>query len=52
MLKYLPITLIFLLGCPAGKTGERIRYRKEAFEAAISTSDGWDYLPLWFHKLD
>lgn len=38
--------------CPAGKTGERIRYSKEAFEAAISTSDGWNYLPLWFHKLD
>ena len=38
--------------CPAGKTGERIKYSKEAFEAAISTTDGWNYLPLWFHKLD
>ena len=37
--------------CPAGKTGEHIKYTKEAFEAAIATSNGWNYLPLWFHKL-
>jgi hypothetical protein len=38
--------------CPAGKTGEKIRYPKEVFEAAIATSNGWDYLPLWYHKLN
>jgi hypothetical protein len=38
--------------CPSGKTGERIKYHKDAFEAAIATSDGWSYLPLWFHKLN
>jgi hypothetical protein len=37
--------------CPIGKTGEHIKYTKEAFEAAIATSNGWNYLPLWFHKL-
>ena len=36
--------------CPAGKTGERIKYPKQAFEDAIST-DGWNYLSLWYHKL-
>ena len=38
--------------CPTGKTGERIRYHKDAFEAAIATSNGWDHLPLWYHKID
>lgn len=37
--------------CPTGLTGERIRYPKGIFEAAISTSDGWSYLPIWFHKI-
>ena len=38
--------------CPAGKTGEGIRYHKDAFEAAISTSDGWSYFSLWYHELN
>lgn len=31
--------------------GHGIRYPKEAFEAAIATSNGQNYLPLWFHVL-
>ena len=38
--------------CPAGKTGENIKYSKEAFEAAVATSNGWNYMPLWFHRVD
>ena len=30
--------------------GKGIYYRKDAFEvAAVATSDGYDYLPLWYH---
>lgn len=38
--------------CPTGKTGRSIRYPKQVFESAINTSDGWSYLPLWFHRLN
>ena len=38
--------------CPSGMTGEGIRYPKAAFERAISTSDGYTYLPLWYHILN
>ena len=31
--------------------GYSIRYEKEAFEAAIGTSDGHSILPLWYHTL-
>ena len=31
--------------------GHGIRYPKEAFESAIATSNGYDFLPLWYHVL-
>jgi len=31
--------------------GKSIRYPQGAFEAAISTSNGSTYLPLWYHEL-
>lgn len=31
--------------------GDGIVYEKEAFEVAISTSDGQSHLPLWYHVL-
>ena len=34
-----------------GRGGENISYAKASFEAAVATSDGWNYLPLWYHKL-
>jgi hypothetical protein len=34
-----------------GSVGRAIRYPQGAFEAAIATSDGSTYLPLWYHEL-
>merc|ERR1719436_1741339 len=31
--------------------GKGIYYGKSAFEAAVSTSDGYSYVPLWIHEL-
>jgi uncharacterized protein YvpB len=31
--------------------GKKIYYKKSAFEAAVSTSDGYAYLPLWYHAI-
>jgi uncharacterized protein YvpB len=31
--------------------GKAIRYGKAAFEAAVATSDGYSYLPLWYHEI-
>lgn len=39
-------------GSYLGAGGQGIRYDKEAFEAAVATSDGWSFLPLWYHKLN
>ena len=39
-------------GYPYGwspSVGKEIYYQKEAFEAAVATSDGYNYLPLWYH---
>merc|ERR1719293_550302 len=30
--------------------GKGIYYGKAAFEAAVSTSDGYSYVPLWIHE--
>lgn len=32
-------------------TGEGIVYPKEDFEAAVSTSDGAGFMPIWYHVL-
>ena len=32
--------------------GHEVRYNKDAFEAAIGTSDGYSSLPLWYHTLE
>jgi len=37
-------------GCGGG-IGEYIRYGEAAFEAAIATSDGYSFLPVWYHEL-
>ena len=34
-----------------GSVGRGIRYARGPFEAAISTSNGSSYLPLWYHEL-
>ena len=34
-----------------GGSGEGVRYNKNSFESAVATSDGWSFLPLWYHKL-
>ncbi len=34
-----------------GGVGRSIRYARGPFEAAIATSDGSSYLPLWYHEL-
>ena len=34
-----------------GSVGRGIRYARGPFEAAIATSDGSNYLPLWYHEL-
>ena len=34
-----------------GSVGRSIRYARAPFEAAISTSNGSSYLPLWYHEL-
>ena len=31
--------------------GKNIYYTKSAFESAVATSNGYHYLPLWFHTL-
>lgn len=31
--------------------GDMIRYAKEPFEQAVATSDGYNFLALWFHRL-
>ena len=33
----------------APNVGKDIYYSKDAFEAAVATSDGYNYLPLWYH---
>lgn len=44
----------FMGGYPYGwepTAGHQIHYEAEAFEAAIATSNGHTYLPLWYHEL-
>ena len=31
--------------------GDQITYGATAFEAAVATSDGWSFLPLWYHEI-
>lgn len=31
--------------------GKNVFYNKRSFEAAISTSDGYSYLPIWLHEI-
>ena len=31
--------------------GDHISYGASAFEAAVATSDGYSYLPLWYHEI-
>lgn len=39
-------------GWSGATDGHNIRYNKEAFEAAIGTSDGYSSLALWYHSLE
>ena len=39
-------------GWSGASDGHAIRYNKDAFEAAIGTSDGYSLLPLWYHSLE
>ena len=46
---------VFRGGYPGGydsNIGRGVYYQKAAFEAAISTSDGYSYLPLWIHEIN
>ena len=31
--------------------GKGIHYSKSAFELALTSLNGWDYAPLWYHEL-
>jgi hypothetical protein len=39
------------MGGYLGAGGRGVSYSAAAFEAAIATSDGYTYLPLWYHRL-
>ena len=44
----------FMGGYPSGyapTAGDHVRYGAAAFEAAVATSDGASYLPLWYHEV-
>lgn len=38
-------------GSQSATVGKNIYYDRSAFEAAVATSNGYNYLPLWFHIL-
>jgi hypothetical protein len=45
---------VFKGGYPSGQTstsGKAVSYGAAAFEAAIATSDGTTFLPIWYHEL-
>ena len=41
----------FMGGYHGSYDGKNVFYNKSSFEAAISTSDGYSYLPIWLHEI-
>ena len=41
----------FMGGYHGSYDGKNVFYNKRSFEAAISTSDGYSYLPIWLHEI-
>ena len=42
---------VFKGGYLNGGSGRSTYYSRDAFEAAVATSDGYNGLPLWYHSL-
>jgi len=38
-------------GGGAWQSGKDVHYGKAAFEAAVATSDGYNFMPVWYHEL-